>query len=411
MSVISLEANEFQFLDELLNIPPTRAEVRSWPKELKNQRKLKLHCHRAIRYRHKKAAEMKNMREEYLRLERELEKRLMDLRLRGLRTGNGDYDQVQHKLQRLVLEREGLREENMVLCQKLRQQQKFLMTIQSARTQVIPQSSEDFGGGSISVTVRRIESQWQPVEDQSGCRVHFPHGRPSFFFHPFTQHEFDAIVQQHDVKSSSDSSQMTFTGQHLDWNVYHEVVSNLHGNPLNLGHIRCAKRMERSMDSILSCMKRDDGSSKWPIMPAASDIGVSASIDIQTLQHLDDEKYILVRDYFGVINFRYMCLVQQSETRQENGKRVFKFHYVAGDSKANRRTRDTEFTTEDKVSWITEEAGYSLTLVEASDTAVEVLFDSLWCHSKDQAHGHFVKFGHIVTRWEQLVTSSNLLNF
>ncbi|KAG1702572.1 hypothetical protein DVH05_009521 [Phytophthora capsici] len=144
-------------------------------------------------------------------------------------------------------------------------------------------------------------------------------------------------------------------------------------------------------------------------MPVAADIGVSASIDIQTLQHLDDDKYILVRDYSGVAKLRYMCLVQRSKAQQENGKRVVMFHYVTGDSKANRRARDAEFTTEDEVAWITEEAGYSLTLVEVSDTVVEVLFNSLWSHSRDQAQGQFIKFGHIVTRWEQLVAPSNLL--
>ncbi|KAL3669923.1 hypothetical protein V7S43_005297 [Phytophthora oleae] len=412
MSVASFEAKEFQFLEELFSIAPTRAEIRSWPKELKNQRKLQLHCNRTIRYRYKKEAERKNMHDEYRRLDQELEQRLVDLRLRGVCVGNGGLNQVQREMQRLVLEREDLREENVTLRQKITQHQKFLRTIKSARTQVIPRPSEtDFGCGPASVTVRCIDSQWQPVEEQAGRRVHFPHGRPSFFFHPFTRQEFDAIIGQHDLKTSSVSSQLTSMGQHLGWDVYHGLVNNFHGMPRLLGHIRCTKLVERSMDSIMSNMKSDDGVSKWPIMPTASDVGVSAVINIQTLQHLDDDKYIIVRDYSGAAKLRYMCLVQRSKIQQINGKRVVKFHYVTGDSKATSRTRDTEFATEDEVSWITEEAGYSLTLVEVSDTLVEVVFDSLWCHSKDHAQGHFIKFGHIVTRWEQLVTLSNLLKF
>ncbi|ETP16263.1 hypothetical protein F441_09111, partial [Phytophthora nicotianae CJ01A1] len=79
---------------------------------------------------------------------------------------------------------------------------------------------------------------------------------------------------------------------------------------------------------------------------------------------------------------------------------------------ANARTREVELTSDDNVRWITDEGGYSLTLTEVDESSVEVVFDSLGCfESEEQARGHFIMFDRLVTRWDQLVTSSNLLTF
>ncbi|KAG3064283.1 hypothetical protein PI124_g22432 [Phytophthora idaei] len=83
-----------------------------------------------------------------------------------------------------------------------------------------------------------------------------------------------------------------------------------------------------------------------------------------------------------------MCLIERSKLKRLEGKRILKFYYVIGDSKANARSRGVKSTGQDDVQWITDKGGYSLTLSDFE--------------SEEQARGHFIVFGHIVTWWDQL---------
>ncbi|GMF19495.1 unnamed protein product [Phytophthora lilii] len=167
-----------------------------------------------------------------------------------------------------------------------------------------------------------------------------------------------------------------------------------------LGHMRCSKRLNRSLGAVLGAMTCEDGSGKWPVTPTARDIGITAEIRIQTLQQFDDSPYIIVRSYSGDINFRYMCLVQQRECDPIDGKRVLKFYYVVGDSEANGRSRTAATSSEQEVVWITD-GGYSLTLIEVDDDAVDAEFNSFGCCAAGVGPLHNVR-----PRWEQLVMSS-----
>ncbi|KAK1943045.1 hypothetical protein P3T76_005682 [Phytophthora citrophthora] len=313
-------------------------------------------------------------------------------------------------MQRLVLEREVLREESVSLRQKVAKYERFLRIIQSASRQVAPAPENDSnptGPKGTNATVRCIEAKWQSVQEEAGHRVYFD-GRPSFFFHPFSSREFDDVLCRHAMHSSIDSSLLMFKGKYLGWGIY--TGRNIQGKQYLIDHVRCSKTLGRSMDSILNGMKRDDGSSKWPIIPTARDVGVKAEISTQTVQYFDENKYVIVLDYSGDVKIRYLCLVQRSKSQQIDGKHVVKFYFVLGDSEANVRGRDAELPAENEVHWITDEAGYSLTLREVDNDEVEVSFDSFACvKSEEEARSHFIKFGIVVTRWEQLVLSSNLL--
>eukprot|EP00644_Phytophthora_capsici_P008982 jgi/Phyca11/541266/estExt2_Genewise1Plus.C_PHYCAscaffold_60415 len=314
-------------------------------------------------------------------------------------------------MQRLVLEREVLREESVSLRQEIAKYERFLRIIQTASRQVAPavETPKPTESTCTNAIVRCIEARWQAVQEQAGHRVYFD-GRPSFFFHPFSNHEFDDVLRRYDVGSLIDLSQLRFTGKYLGWEIY--TRNNLQGKHYLIDHVRCSKTLGKSMDSILNSMKRDDGSSKWPIIPTPRDLGVKAAISTQTVQSFDETKYVIVLDYSGAIKIRYLCLIQQSKSQCVNGNRVEKFYFALGDSEANARGRDAELPAENEVYWITEESGYSLTLREVGDNEVEATFDSLACvKCEEEVQSHFIKFGNVVTRWEQLVMSSNLLKF
>ncbi|ETP06820.1 hypothetical protein F441_16846 [Phytophthora nicotianae CJ01A1] len=141
------------------------------------------------------------------------------------------------------------------------------------------------------------------------------------------------------------------------------------------------------------------------------DNNFTTDIDIQTLQRFDEDPYVIVRNYSGGFNFWYLCLVQQAKLEILEGKRILKRYATIGDSKANARSRDAESTSHDDVQWAIEEGSHSLTLVEADESSVDVVFDSLGCFKREvQALEYFIVFGHIVMRWDQQLSPSNLLN-
>ncbi|EGZ18868.1 hypothetical protein PHYSODRAFT_315374 [Phytophthora sojae] len=380
----------------------SRGTVRKWPQELKDMRKLQLHCARMSRFRNKRAAEKKSMLEEHQQLEQLLEQRLVELRRRGLDTEN--LPPLQRELQRLVLEHGGLRDENVALRQELSRHLKYLQVIQRAAAHERHSRAIEPIEEPSAVTVRCINSQWQVITEQAGRRVDFPSGDPSFFFHPFSRQEFNAVLSRHDTNSSARESSLVCAGTFLGWNIYHGAA--VQGNDWIIDHVRCSRRIERSIDTVLHGMCREDGTSKWPIMPTSKDQGLNMDISIQTLQTLDDASSVIVRYYSGgAANYRYMCLVKRSNFDLIDGQRVYKFYYVVADSEANARSRDADPAAQ---YW----GGYSLTLIEADGGAVDAVFNSLGCFKSNQeALGHITMFGRIVTRWEQLTLSSNLLKF
>ncbi|KAH7485159.1 uncharacterized protein KRP23_4213 [Phytophthora ramorum] len=389
---------------------PSRAAVRKWPQELKDKRKTELHNHRASRFRNKKASENVAMQQERRCLERELENRIGELRHTDVGRDIEGVPQVQRELQRLVLEREDLREESVALRQEITQRLKFREVVQSATNKLAVENFSPDGSEQASdVTVRYVDSTWLPVQEQAGRWVHFTNEKPSFFFFPFSGHEIDTVLRLHDSKASTVSEKLILFGKFLGWSVHHGTL--LQDKKWHLD--RFSKRVERSFDSLLNGMYHNDGTCIWPIMPTARDLGVTAEFDFQTTQKLDDSSSVIMRSVSGNLHFRYMGVIHRAQIQlQDDGKRALKFYYVVGDSKANARSRAADTTSQGDVCWITDERGFSLTLAEVDGASVDVSFDSLTClNSEQNAFTNFIMLGHMATRWEQLVMLSNLLKF
>ncbi|KAF4039664.1 hypothetical protein GN244_ATG08188 [Phytophthora infestans] len=322
---------------------PTRAEIRKWPTELKAMRKGELHRQRMLRFRGRRAMLKKSMEEECRRLEQELEQRLAHLRRNSVCTSHSRATQVQQRMQQLVLEREWLQEESVQLCQKLGQHRKVTQFVQSTVKTIAPTLSTDTTQGHSDVTSA------------------FP-DEPSVFLPPFSQQEFDEALHHHDEKSGRTASELVCVGVYLGWNVYHGAVAP--GKQWLSDQVRCIKRIDRSIDSLVGCLTSEEGEGKWPLTATARDIYVTAEIDTQTVQVLNENKLVLVRNIHGGVNARYLCLIERARLEVVEGKRRFKFYYVIGDSKANARGREVESMGQDDVHWITDDGGYSLTLNE-----------------------------------------------
>ncbi|KAG7397086.1 hypothetical protein PHYBOEH_001300 [Phytophthora boehmeriae] len=401
-------------IDHLLtldcNVAPTRAMLRLWPQELKNQRKMQLHCKRMERFRNRRKAEHERMIEEHRRLEQELETLVATIGQEGRNPGSEAHPELQCGMQRLVLEREMLRDESVVLRERIADLEKYVRIIQNASLKLDPLLATDqVESTSTTTTVRReaSSSRWQPVEEQAGWLVHFAGGEPSFFFHPFSREEFDAAIKPH--LDGSVTHKLNYAGKFLGWEVHHAPLIKKPASDLLIGRTRYCKRLQCSIENIRDAMRRKDGTSEWPLLPSARNLGLAEEIQALTLQQLDEESSVVVRNYPGEMIYRYLGLVQREVWEEDRGKRVLKYSLVIADSVANARSQDAEPTVQQSVSWV-KDGGAILTLTESDDGGVDVSFEH-WaaCQNEQRAQSHFVTFGGDVTRWEQLVSPPNLL--
>ncbi|KAG7382057.1 hypothetical protein PHYPSEUDO_005323 [Phytophthora pseudosyringae] len=248
----------------------------------------------------------------------------------GRIASEGGVSKVQPHIQRLVLEREALREEKVALHQEITQYLKFQQQLQSssgALAAPIRRSRPSDGDKQVyDVTVRCVKSEWKPVKEEAGRWVNFQSGEAPFLFHPFTRAAFDSILcRQEDV------------------------------------------------DEVQRAMCHADGTNEWPILPASRNLGLAESIAIQTLQEFDDESHVIVRSFPGQVNIRYLGLVRCGKWEIVGSKRALKYSFVIADSPANARSRNAE-PDQMNVRWI-DQGGAFLTLTEVSETAVQVEFN------------------------------------
>ncbi|KAJ8558907.1 hypothetical protein ON010_g8544 [Phytophthora cinnamomi] len=163
-----------------------------------------------------------------------------------------------------------------------------MQLIQSAASKYMGQDLDiEAAEESNTVTVRCVNSERQVVNEKAGRRVDFPGGEPLLFFHPFSEQEFNVILSRHDFNSSAEESDTHCVGTFLGWNIYHGAI--IQGEEWMIDHVRCSKRIERSIDTMLHDMRREDGNSKCPVIPTSRDQGMDTEISIQTLQTFNED--------------------------------------------------------------------------------------------------------------------------
>ncbi|KAF1786840.1 hypothetical protein GQ600_6934 [Phytophthora cactorum] len=213
----TIDAEDFDLLTTEVDLAPTRAGIRKWPQELKYMRKLELHRKRMTRFRGRRTVEKKSMHEEFRRLQRELEQRLLSLRRNGVRGG-----QVQLQMQQLVLEREQLREECVTLRQNLARFRNFTLVIQSARNSgnyladpTKPTAMSQCVASSLDGNQSRINQAF--VCTSAGQFIVFLSS-----IHPTEIRRDSSLSRQQHGQELFD---LAWAGVYLGWNVYHGSVT------------------------------------------------------------------------------------------------------------------------------------------------------------------------------------------
>ncbi|ETI46481.1 hypothetical protein F443_09131 [Phytophthora nicotianae P1569] len=366
-----------------------------YEKEMEQRRRR--HSANMVIFRRNKKAKQKALEVERRRLEEIMKQLEANMRNAAAVCSTEENYQSQSSmdtLRELVVEIEGLRNQNIALRKQVGLYAKFQQVLMEARQ---PKSDDLI----------------LPIAVKSGWRVYFPNDEPSFHFYPFTQTDFNDVMDSSFTELSTNPPDVSLAGEFMGWNVHQATVSSNAGDHSLVARARFTKHVRCSLQEAYWIMSKEEKDS-WPVIVTPLNWGGAAQRGFSSvvLQQFNENSCVLVRNITGndEVNLRYICLSQRSRYTERGGKRVITYTMVITDSESNKRSRSTE-TNLDKVEWVTE-GGANLTLTETHDDTVAVVYDH-WggCQGSLHAKYLFVQWAHYALRWEQMVTSRRLLNF
>ncbi|KAL3668944.1 hypothetical protein V7S43_006232 [Phytophthora oleae] len=350
------------------------------------------HRIKMVNFRLRKKQEKKGLRSEWRRLERDMKLLAEDLR----RTGDFDLEtrattnHAKMKAIRLfAVLKVALAEQNAVLRTNI--QRHHLLT--KAMIDVSQIFREDKG-----TALPRNAAK-------AGWRVHFPFGEPSFHFHPITRDQFKAAMDS--CCAGLLEQPLHVAGECLNWNVQHATVFSQGKDQPFLACARFIKRLQCSLDAAVSTVENDIDRDAWPVI--VTPMNFDSYCSSQVLQQFDDNSRVLVRNIFGRVSLRYICLMQRFRRSERGEKQVITFAATIFDSEDNKRSRSAE-TDQDKVEWVTEGRSV-LTLTELDHSSIDVVYDR-WGGSQGSLHAQqlIVEWAQNIVQWEQRLLSTGLLS-
>lgn len=255
-----------------------------------------------------------------------------------------------------------------------RDTQEIFAPVQQKET--VPKSSEE--------TKKRLTLMPQLQGDGGWC-VHFPEGKPSFYFSPFTKVRYDDILNNNDIAYAERHPCTATVGEILGWSVdYAPLAKNADGTSF-MAHARFTRSLRCSLDKAEKILPRLD-KKLWPVLVTPRSWGRvhSGSVHCQVLQNFDKNSHVIAYNIPGEVNLRYIALARHSREKIAEGKRVDKYIITIADSEANARNREAEGGRED-VQWILEGGTY-ITITEVDHESIDVVFDQ-WAGCLSEMHG------------------------
>ncbi|KAL4106515.1 hypothetical protein PRIC1_004566 [Phytophthora ramorum] len=258
------------------------------------------------------------------------------------------------------------------------------------------------------------DSRWTPApltteQDEQGRRVHFVNGEPSFYFHPFTRSEYDAVLKRCDKTLAFEPPQIEVAGALFGWTVHHAPLTRRADDSI-VAHARFTRRVHCSLDDADKMLHTLDIDA-WPLVftPPTWESHQREQTCCQILQEFDTDAYVLVRDILGPLHFRYINLARRSLTKEQpDGRRMATYATVITDSEANARCRAAE-QAELYIHWV-QEGGTYIKFTEIDENTVDVSYDH-WssCHDELHARHLFVGWAQFAIQIQQWVVPSHLL--
>ncbi|KAI9980695.1 hypothetical protein PInf_010014 [Phytophthora infestans] len=259
---------------------------------------------RMVKWRKQKKEKKINMVDERRRLEKELQRHVLQARIA---LNNVTIRSAAEAYRHVTVERAALMSENVALREaiekKVKAQAQVEREVQEFLGQLHTEESSDL--------VRRYGDGW---------RVQFANGAPSFYFSPFTREEFDNVFKDNDVTENFLRGPRSI----------HETVA--------LPSRQSAQDLTPPRQEYLASTSD------------ATKLGHFSDWN-QLLKSFDENAVVMVGNIPGDVHLRYLVAARHSRERRSDGKRVDKYIMTIADSAANLRNRQAEGEQKD-VQWV-----------------------------------------------------------
>ncbi|GMF65389.1 unnamed protein product [Phytophthora lilii] len=300
---------------------------------------------RMVKWRKQKKEKVADMNHERLRLEKELQLRLVEARAKS------DFVVKQSGLnafRHAMMQSAALKSENLKLQEAIEEHYKFQTWVKREGHDVAPHifSVEVIPGYEKVKSQNHGNGRW---------RVFFPNGEPSFYFNPFSRKEFDDNLHRSDVEFAERHACSARIGKILGWTVDYSPRSRDVTGTAFIAHARFSRRIRCALDECEKILLHLD-KNLWPVLVAPRSWGRLRVCDIccQVLQSFDETTFVLACNIPGDVNLRYFALTQHTREKKPDGKRVDKYTMTIGDSESNSLEREAEGRQED-VKWVLRE--------------------------------------------------------
>ncbi|GMF40255.1 unnamed protein product [Phytophthora fragariaefolia] len=403
-----------------------------WTEEDEKEWKRQQHRENMVFFRRKKKEQQAELRTQHQQLEQRLQQHLAMQRRAAARASrrqrvSTSRDKKHAAVCHLIAETEALKIENVALQDQINKHKTLRNSVleagdglesdvteptSSVASRDGSSSDSSLSGGSLS-SESSSSSLSRLLSLQRGWRVHFPGGEPSFHYHPFAKEQLDAIREGYDAKFAV-LPPLERVGNMFGWEVERAPLIQHPTLKLLISRVRYTKRIHCAGGSAHATMAKLDADS-WPVLttPELWQRIHNGAVTSQVLQVVDDDTFVIVRNApersIGVM-IRYLNLVNRRRVQYPDGRRSIIHAMVVVTSAANQRNQEAEPERRD-VHWVNEGGAY-MTLSQVDRDTLEVVYDHCsGCMSESHAHYCLVDWGHVVIRWEQLVTPSMVLTF
>ncbi|EGZ18874.1 hypothetical protein PHYSODRAFT_315376 [Phytophthora sojae] len=350
---------------------------------------------RMIKWRKQKKERGASMQQERLRLEKELEHRVLEARMRS---DLNPEQSLGDAFRQVTIECAALQRENLALKEAIALQSKF--------ERVLRLEGQEFGAFSSQNSSQDAE-ETPRHGDEDGWRVSFPNNEPSFHFSPFSKAEFDGILCHSDIAYGERHPCTATVGKILGWTVDYVPLTRNEAGTSFVAHATFTRRLHCSLDVSEMILPRME-KKLWPVLVAPRSWGrvQTGETSVQVLQNFHQDALVIVCNIPGEVNLRYLALAQHSRERRSDGKRVDKYIMTIADSTANTRNRAG---ARQDVQWILE-GGATTVLTEVDESTVDVAYNQ-WGTCLSEAHGRelYIEWVRFVEKLEQIVSPARLL--
>ncbi|GMF65388.1 unnamed protein product [Phytophthora lilii] len=353
---------------------------------------------RMVMWRKQKKEKVADMNQERLRLEKELQLRLVEARTK--------YDFVAtqpglNAFRHAIIQCAALKSENLELQQAIERYTKFQSCVQREGHNAAPHV--------ISDVIPGLEKTPAQDHGKGGWRVFFPSGEPSFYFSPFSKREFHDALHSVDVEYAEHHPFSATVGKILGWTVHYAPLARNKESAF-VAHAQFSRRVRCPLDQSEKIIPRID-KKLWPVLVTPRSWGRVQTGDVccQVLQSFDENSHVMVVNIPGEVNLRYVVLAQHTRERRLDGKRVDKYIMTIADSPSNSRNRVAEGPRAD-VHWVLT-GGMCMSAVEVDAFSIDVVVDQ-WAEGLSERHGRelYVDWIRFPVRMEQFVSPVRLLS-